>query len=195
MGIDASQRLQLIFLGPPGAGKGTQAKIFLDRSGIVQISTGDILRAAVAKGTDLGKQAKSFMDKGELVPDSVVIGIIEQRIQEPDCAKGFILDGFPRTLEQARALDAILSKLKIELDHVVNFEVADEELVKRLLGRAEQEGRSDDNPDSIRNRLQIFKDKTQPLIQYYSDKKILRHINGLGTTAEIAASVQKVVGV
>lgn len=195
MGIGASHRLQLIFLGPPGAGKGTQAKIFLDRSGIVQISTGDILRASVAKGTELGKQAKSFMDKGELVPDSVVIGIIEQRIQEDDCAKGFILDGFPRTLEQARALDAILSKLKIELDHVVNFEVPDEELVKRLLGRAEQEGRSDDNPESIRNRLQIFKDKTQPLIQYYTDKKILRHINGLGTTAEIAASVEKVVGV
>ena len=98
-------KLQLIFLGPPGAGKGTQAKIFLDRSGIVQISTGDILRAAVAKGTELGKEAKSYMDKGELVPDSVVIGIIEQRIQEADCAKGFVLDGFPRTLEQARALD------------------------------------------------------------------------------------------
>ncbi len=195
MGTGDSQRLQLIFLGPPGAGKGTQAKIFLDRSGIVQISTGDILRAAVSKGTDLGKQAKSFMDKGELVPDSVVIGIIEQRIQESDCAKGFVLDGFPRTLEQARALDAILEKLNIELSHVVNFEVPDEELVKRLLGRAEQEGRSDDNPDSIKNRLQIFKEKTQPLIQYYSDKKILRHINGLGTTAEIATNDQNVVGV
>nr|WP_245536790.1 adenylate kinase [Turneriella parva] len=187
--------MQLIFLGPPGAGKGTQAKIFLDRSGIVQISTGDILRAAVSKGTDLGKEAKSYMDKGELVPDSVVIGIIEQRIQEPDCAKGFVLDGFPRTLEQARALDSILAKLKIELSHVINFAVPDEELVKRLLGRAEQEGRSDDNPESIKNRLQVFKEKTQPLIQYYTDKKILRDINGLGTTAEIAAAVQNVVGV
>jgi len=188
-------KLQLIFLGPPGAGKGTQAKIFLDRSGIVQISTGDILRAAVAKGTELGKEAKSYMDKGELVPDSVVIGIIEQRIQEADCAKGFVLDGFPRTLEQARALDSILAKLNIELSHVINFAVPDEELVKRLLGRAEQEGRSDDNPESIKNRLQVFKEKTQPLIQYYSDKKILRDINGLGSTAEIAAAVQNVVGV
>jgi adenylate kinase len=188
-------RLQLIFLGPPGAGKGTQAKIFLDRSGIVQISTGDILRAAVSKGTELGKEAKSYMDKGELVPDSVVIGIIEQRIQEADCAKGFVLDGFPRTLEQARALDSILAKLEIELSHVINFAVPDEELVKRLLGRAEQEGRSDDNPESIKNRLQVFKEKTQPLIQYYSDKKILRDINGLGSTAEIAAAVQNVVGV
>lgn len=186
--------MQLIFLGPPGAGKGTQAKIFLDRAGIVQISTGDILREAVGKGTELGKQAKSFMDKGELVPDSVVIGIIEQRIQEPDCKKGFILDGFPRTIEQAKALDGILAKLGIQMDHVVNFEVPDEELVKRLLGRAAQEGRSDDNPESIKNRLQVFKDKTQPLISYYGDKKILRQINGMGSTAEIADKVKSVVG-
>lgn len=187
--------MQLIFLGPPGAGKGTQAKIFLDRSGIVQISTGDILRAAVGKGTELGKQAKSFMDKGELVPDSVVIGIIEQRIQEADCKKGFVLDGFPRTIEQAEALDAILAKLNIALNHVVNFEVPDEELIQRLLGRAAQEGRSDDNPESIKNRLQIFKDKTQPLIRYYEGKKIIRHINGTGSTAEIAEKVKTVVGV
>lgn len=186
--------MQLIFLGPPGAGKGTQAKIFLDRAGIVQISTGDILREAVSKGTELGKQAKSFMDKGELVPDSVVIGIIEQRIQEPDCKKGFVLDGFPRTIEQAKALDGILSKLGIKMDHVVNFEVPDEELVKRLLGRAAQEGRSDDNPESIKNRLQVFKDKTQPLISYYEEKKILRNINGTGSTGEIADKVKSVVG-
>jgi adenylate kinase len=186
--------VQLIFLGPPGAGKGTQAKIFLDRSGIVQISTGDILREAVGKGTELGKQAKSFMDKGELVPDSVVIGIIEQRIQQDDCKKGFVLDGFPRTIEQAKALDGILAKLGIQMDHVINFEVPDEELVRRLLGRAAQEGRSDDNPESIRNRLQVFKDKTQPLISYYEEKKILRHVNGLGTTGEIADKVKAVVG-
>lgn len=187
--------MQLIFLGPPGAGKGTQAKIFLDRSGIVQISTGDILRAAVSKGTELGIKAKGFMDKGELVPDSVVIGIIEQRIQESDCKKGFVLDGFPRTIEQAKALDAILAKLGIALNHVINFEVGDEELVKRLLGRAAAEGRSDDNPESIKNRLQVFKDKTQPLISYYEERKILRHIAGTGTTGEIADKVKSVVGV
>lgn len=187
--------MQIIFLGPPGAGKGTQAKIFLDRAGIVQISTGDILRAAVANGTDLGKQAKSFMDKGELVPDSVVIGIIEQRIQDADCQKGFVLDGFPRTIEQAKALDTILEKLGLNINHVVNFEVPDEELVRRLMGRAEQEGLSDDNPESIKNRLQIFKDKTQPLINYYEEKGKLRHITGLGSTAEIADKVKAVVGV
>lgn len=187
--------MQIIFLGPPGAGKGTQAKIFLDRAGIVQISTGDILRAAVASATELGKQAKAFMDKGELVPDAVVIGIIEQRIAEPDCKAGFVLDGFPRTIEQAKALDTILEKIGRDIDHVVNFEVADEELVRRLLGRAEQEGRSDDNPASIKNRLQIFKDKTQPLINYYQQKRKLRHISGLGSTAEIADKVKAVVGV
>lgn len=187
--------MQIIFLGPPGAGKGTQAKIFLDRAGIVQISTGDILRAAVASATELGKQAKGFMDKGELVPDAVVIGIIEQRIAEPDCKAGFVLDGFPRTIEQAKALDTILEKIGRDIDHVVNFEVADEELVRRLLGRAEQEGRSDDNPESIKNRLQIFTDKTQPLINYYEQKRKLRHISGLGSTAEIADKVKAVVGV
>lgn len=187
--------MQIIFLGPPGAGKGTQAKIFLDRAGIIQISTGDILRSAVANGTALGKQAKAFMDKGELVPDSVVIGIIEQRIQEPDCKKGFVLDGFPRTIEQAKALDLILEKLGLNIDHVVNFEVPDEELVRRLLGRAAQEGRSDDNPESIKNRLQIFKDKTQPLINYYEQKQKLRNIAGLGSTTEIADKVKAVVGV
>jgi adenylate kinase len=186
--------MRIIFLGPPGAGKGTQAKIFLERAGIVQISTGDILRAAVANGTDLGKQAKAFMDKGELVPDSVVIGIIEQRIQEPDCKKGFVLDGFPRTIEQAQALDAILDKMGLSIDHVVNFEVPDDELVRRLLGRAAEEGRSDDNPESIKNRLQIFKDKTQPLINYYEQKQKLRHITGLGTTNEIADKVKAAIG-
>ncbi|MBV6492866.1 MAG: adenylate kinase [Turneriella sp.] len=187
--------MQLIFLGPPGAGKGTQAKIFLERAGIVQISTGDILRASVSKGTPLGLKAKSFMDQGALVPDDVVIGIIEQRIQEEDCKKGFILDGFPRTLEQAKALDEILAKRNIKMEHVINFNVPDEELIKRLLGRASQEGRSDDNPESIKNRLQIFKDKTQPLINYYEEKKILRHVDGVGTTDEIAERVKAVVGV
>lgn len=163
--------MQLIFLGPPGAGKGTQAKIFLDRAGIVQISTGDILREAVSKGTELGKQAKSFMDKGEFVPDSVVIGIIEQRIQEPDCKKGFVLDGFPRTIEQAKALDGILSKLGIQMDHVVNFEVPDEELVKRLLGRAAQEGRSDDNPESIKYACRSSKTKRNLLSVITKRKK------------------------
>jgi adenylate kinase len=187
--------MQVIFLGPPGAGKGTQAKLFLERAGIVQISTGDILRAAVAEGTELGKQAKSFMDKGELVPDEVVIGIIEQRIKQSDCKNGFLLDGFPRTIEQAKALDAILEKLGLSIDHVISFEVPDEELVRRLLGRAEQEGRSDDNPESITNRLKVFKDKTQPLIQYYEQKNKLRHVVGIGSTAEIADRVKAVVGV
>lgn len=187
--------MNLIFLGPPGAGKGTQAKIFLDKTGIVQISTGDILRESVKAGTKLGLEAKGYMDSGALVPDSVVIGIIEERIQKPDCAKGFILDGFPRTIEQAEALDAILSTHKKSIDHVVSFDVPEEELVKRLLGRAEIEGRADDNIDSIKNRLKVFREKTQPLVDYYEKKGKLRHINGVGTTEEIAGRVVTSTGI
>lgn len=187
--------MNLIFLGPPGAGKGTQAKIFLDKTGLIQISTGDILRDAVKNGTKLGLEAKGFMDSGALVPDSVVIGIIDERIQKPDCAKGFILDGFPRTIDQAEALDKILSSHNKSIDHVVSFDVPDEELVKRLLSRAEIEGRADDNIDSIRNRLKVFKEKTQPLVDYYEKKGKLRHIDGVGSTEEIAGRVATSTGI
>ncbi|MEJ2364855.1 MAG: adenylate kinase, partial [Deltaproteobacteria bacterium] len=127
--------MNIILLGPPGAGKGTQAKMLIEEYQIPQISTGDILRGAVKEGTPLGKEAKSFMDQGQLVPDSVVIGIVEERIQEPDCTKGYMLDGFPRTVPQAEALDGMLSKLSVGIDHVVSIEVANDELVKRLTGR------------------------------------------------------------
>ncbi|PKA21977.1 adenylate kinase, partial [Leptospira sp. mixed culture ATI2-C-A1] len=127
---------RLIFMGPPGAGKGTQADIIKEKYNIPQISTGDILRAAVKNGTAMGIEAKKFMDAGDLVPDAVVIGIIRDRLVESDCANGFILDGFPRTVEQAKALSEILKELHMELDSVVNLDVPDEELVKRLLGRA-----------------------------------------------------------
>ncbi|MCB1145430.1 MAG: adenylate kinase [Leptospiraceae bacterium] len=186
--------MNLIFIGPPGAGKGTQAKLVEDRLSIIQISTGDILRAAVAKGSDLGKKAKEYMDAGDLVPDSVVIGIIAERIKEPDCEKGFILDGFPRTMEQARALDEILSAEGLDIHHVVEFVVPEDELVKRLLGRAEQEGRADDNIDSIKNRLKVFNEKTMPVTGYYKDTNKLRKIDGTGTVAEISSRVQAVLG-
>ncbi len=186
--------MNLIFLGPPGAGKGTQAKIVVERLGIIQVSTGDILRAAVKNGTELGLKAKAYMDRGDLVPDEVVIGIIEDRIKEPDCSAGFILDGFPRTMEQAKALDDILSKLGTKIDHVINFEVNEEELVSRLMARAEAEGRSDDNPESVRNRLRVFQEKTQPLVDYYKGTGILRNIYGLGDIQEVAGKVQAVLG-
>lgn len=186
--------MNLIFLGAPGAGKGTQAQIIEKKYNVIQISTGDILRKAVKDETDLGKTAKTYMDKGALVPDEVVIGIIKDRILQDDCKNGFILDGFPRTTEQASALDNILSENSLKIDHVVNIKVPQDELIQRLLKRAEIEGRSDDNIDSIKNRLNVFEEKTLPLIEYYQKSGILRDINGLGNVETITAEIIKVLG-
>jgi len=204
--------MNIILLGPPGAGKGTQAKMLIDEYQIPQISTGDILRAAVKEGTRLGKEAKSYMDKGELVPDSVVIGIVEERIQEPDCKKGYMLDGFPRTVPQAEALDDMLGKLSAQIDHVVSIEVANEELVKRLTGRrtcrecgagyhvmfdppkvegicdkcgGELYQRDDDNEETVSSRLNVYESQTLPLIDYYKVKGKIRPIDGVGEIKEI----------
>lgn len=182
---------RLIFMGPPGAGKGTQADLIKEKYNIPQISTGDMLRVAVKNGTAMGMEAKKYMDAGDLVPDAVVIGIIRDRLVEKDCANGFILDGFPRTVEQAKALSEILKELHMELDSVVNLDVPDEELVKRLLGRAIKEGRSDDNEETIKNRLHTYNTKTLPLIDFYKGTGILRQINGLGSMKEITDSILK----
>jgi adenylate kinase len=186
--------------------------MLIDEYEIPQISTGDILRAAVKEGTPLGKEAKSYMDKGELVPDSVVIGIVEERIQEPDCKKGYMLDGFPRTVPQAEALDEMLSKLGAQIDHVVSIEVANEELVKRLTGRrtcrecgagyhvmfdppkvegicdkcgGELYQRDDDNEETVSSRLNVYESQTLPLIDYYKAKEKIRPIDGVGDIKEI----------
>ncbi len=212
--------MNIILLGPPGAGKGTQAKMLIDTYQIPQISTGDILRAAVKEGTPLGKEAKGYMDKGELVPDLVVIGIVEERIQEPDCKKGYMLDGFPRTVPQAKALDAMLQKLESEIDHVVSIEVANEELIKRLTGRRtcrecgagfhimfdppKQEGvcdkcggelyqRDDDNEATVRSRLQVYDSQTKPLIDYYQGQEKIRPIDGVGQIKEIFGRITTVL--
>jgi adenylate kinase len=201
-----------ILLGPPGAGKGTQAQKIVERYHIPQISTGDILRAAVKEGTPLGKRAKAFMDQGQLVPDEVVIGIIEGRLKGSDCKPGFILDGFPRTIVQAEALQAILTKIGKSIDHVISIEVDSEELVRRLTGRRtckncgamfhvlfhppKREGicdrcgealyqREDDKEETIRMRLKEYERQTAPLIQYYQLKKCLRSIQGVGGQDEI----------
>jgi adenylate kinase len=186
--------LTLIFMGPPGAGKGTQAKFICDNNKIPQISTGEILREAVKNGTEMGKTAKSFMDKGDLVPDSVVIGIIKDRLREADCKNGFLLDGFPRTIEQADALEKVLSDLKIKLNHVINIAVPDAELLKRLLDRAIKEGRADDNEETIKNRLVNYNNKTFPLLNYYKDKGLLKEINGLGSMEDVTNAIKKVLG-
>lgn len=213
--------MRLILLGPPGAGKGTQAKRLVEKYGIPQISTGDMLRAALKAGTQLGKEAKTYMDAGKLVPDSVVIGLIEERIKEADCVNGFMLDGFPRTVAQADALKGVMEKAGIKLDHVVSIEVANEELVERLTGRrtcracgagfhvkfdpSKAEGvcdkcegelyqRDDDKEETIRNRLKVYTDQTEPLIAYYKAAGLLRPIDGTGSIDEIFARVTGVLG-
>ncbi|MDO9124610.1 MAG: adenylate kinase [Deltaproteobacteria bacterium] len=212
--------MNLILLGPPGAGKGTQAQMIVDRYHLPQISTGDILSAAVKEGTSLGKQAKTFMDRGQLVPDEVVIGIIDERLRASDCKTGFILDGFPRTTPQAEALQAILTKIGKSVDHVINIEVDPEELVRRLTGRRtcnncggmfhilfhppKKEGvcdrcggtlyqREDDGEETIRTRLKEYEKQTTPLIQYYQNKKLLRPIQGVGGQNQIFEQIIRVL--
>lgn len=178
-------------MGPPGAGKGTQAKIICENYKIPQISTGEILRASIQKGTEMGLQAKKFMDAGDLVPDEVVIGIIKERLAEADCKGGFLLDGFPRTIEQAKALDVLLRSMNLQLDAVINISVPDEELLNRLLERAKIEGRSDDNEETIKNRLNNYNQKTFPLIEYYRKAGILKEINGVGSVEQITALIKE----
>jgi adenylate kinase len=184
---------RLLLLGPPGAGKGTQAARLVERLGIPQISTGDMLRAAVAAGTPLGLQAKAIMDRGELVSDEIVIGLVEERLSQPDAKTGFILDGFPRTAAQAKALDALLSRMGIRLERCVALEVDEDALVARLLRRAEIEGRSDDNEQTIRRRMQEYRAKTAPLIDYYREHGALVVLDGLGAVDEVARRIDEAI--
>ncbi|MDH5680707.1 MAG: adenylate kinase [Spirochaetota bacterium] len=185
--------MRAILLGPPGSGKGTQAELMVDRLALCHISTGDMLRKAVSDGVELGALAKSYMDKGQLVPDDVIIGIIEQRIKHVDCNHGFLLDGFPRTIPQADALTEMLSQRNAEIHHVIHIHVEDDELVKRLLGRALKEGRSDDNEDTIKNRLQVYHSQTKPLINYYEERNLLRTVKGIGTVDDVFQQILEVL--
>jgi adenylate kinase len=212
--------MNLILLGPPGAGKGTQAKMMIDRYRIPQISTGDILRAALKERTPLGLKAKEYMDKGLLVPDEVVIDIIQVRLKEADCRDGYILDGFPRTVAQAQALDKVLSAMNSGIDHVISIDVDKGELIKRLTGRrtcrqcgrgyhaifdpplnkglcdkcqGELYQRDDDNEDTVRNRLEVYDSQTFPLIQYYKEKNLVRSIDGQGGIQQIFDRIVQVL--
>lgn len=182
--------MHLVFFGPPGAGKGTQAQRIVSDFGIPQISTGDILRAAVANGTTLGKQAGPLMAAGKLVPDELVIGIVEERIKEKDCSTGFLLDGFPRTIPQAQSLEVVLQKMGKRIEHVVSLEVPDDVIHERMKGR----GRADDSPATVQKRLDEFRKLTAPLKAYYQERGLLRTINGVGSLEEIYASIKKSIG-
>jgi adenylate kinase len=179
---------RLIFLGPPGAGKGTQAKVLAELLAIPHISTGEILRSAVAKATPLGQKAKDYMEKGELVPDELLLDLVRDRLNQPDAHDGWILDGFPRNVSQASFLDSLLQEMN-QTCECVNLEVPDEVLVARLLGR----GRSDDTPEAIRTRLDIYHKETAPLIGFYRERSTLRAINGDRPLEEVTESLKQVV--
>lgn len=173
--------LKIVLLGAPGTGKGTQSEKLVAAYGVPQIATGDLLRKAVAEQTELGLQAKAAMDAGELVSDDIVIGMFRERMNQPDAREGFILDGFPRSLAQAKALDELLQQLDRPLDCVVHMHVDDEEIIKRLLGR----GRADDTAETIRNRLNVFRRQTQPLVDHYRELGLLATVSGVGEIDEI----------
>jgi adenylate kinase len=192
--------MRLILLGPPGAGKGTQAARLVAKYGIVQLSTGDMLRAAVAAGSALGNQAKEIMNRGELVPDQLVIDLIDQRIGAPDAAGGFILDGFPRTVAQAEALDALLEKRNLALDAVVELVVDEKELLNRVESRVREtlaaggQVRADDNPESLKIRLDAYRKQTAPVSAFYVGKGALKQVNGMDPIGDVAEAIDNSIG-
>jgi adenylate kinase len=183
--------MRLILMGPPGAGKGTQAKFVAERFGVPAISTGDIFRANVSDGTDLGVKAKEYMDAGEYVPDEITNLMVRNRIDEPDAEPGFLLDGYPRTLQQVEELDSMIKYTGHVLDAVVCLTVDEEVLVRRLLARAETDGRSDDTEEVIRRRQEVYAEQTEPLIEVYRERDLLIEVDGMGEVEEIT---QRVLG-
>jgi adenylate kinase len=181
--------MRLIFMGPPGAGKGTQAQVVADRFGIPAISTGDIFRSNVSQGTELGVEAKRYMDAGEYVPDSVTNLMVRHRIDEPDAEKGFLLDGYPRTLAQVDELDGMIKHTGHRLDAVIVLTVDADELVRRLTARAQSEGRSDDTEEVIRRRQEVYTEQTEPLIEVYRGRGLLHEVDGIGEVDEVTTRI------
>ena len=213
--------MKIIMLGAPGAGKGTQAKRIAEKYTIPHISTGDIFRANIKEGTELGKKAKTYMDQGLLVPDELVVDLVVDRVQQDDCASGYVLDGFPRTIPQAESLDAALAKLNDKVDYAINVEVPDENIIKRMSGRRaclscgatyhiehippKVEGvcdtcgkelvlRDDDKPETVKKRLDVYHEQTQPLIDYYNGKNILKEVDGTQDMSDVFNDIVKILG-
>jgi adenylate kinase len=184
---------RILLLGPPGSGKGTQAARLVEKLGVPHISTGDMLRAAVAAGSELGRRVRAIMERGELVPDDVVIALARERLAAPDARRGFVLDGFPRTAPQAEALEEILAGFGEQLECCATLEVDEEALVKRLLERARREGRSDDNEQTIRQRMRVYREQTEPLLAFYRERGVLCVVDGRGSVEEVAEALQEAI--
>ena len=185
--------MNIIIFGTPGAGKGTQAQIIVDERGVVQLSTGDMLRSAIAAGTELGIEAKQIMDAGQLVSDEIMVGMISDRMAEDDCANGVILDGFPRTVAQAEALDAMLDGRGVSLDKVIEIQVDEVALFARIEKRAAETGaaRSDDNADVLAQRLKVYHTNTAPVLPYYREKKLLMSVDGMQTVEKVSEAIRQ----
>jgi adenylate kinase len=184
--------LNLVLFGPPGAGKGTQAKVITEQRGLPQLSTGDMLRAAIAAGTELGKASKAIMDRGDLVSDDIVVGIIGERYDQPDCAKGAVFDGFPRTIPQAEALDALLAKRSRKIDLVIELKVDDKILIDRVEQRIKESGgttRSDDTPETLKARLAVYYKNTAPLLEYYKRQGKVVTVDGMQPIVEVTRQI------
>ena len=187
--------MNIILFGPPGAGKGTQAKFIIDKYNLVQISTGDMLREAVKSGSELGNKVKVIMDKGELVSDDIIMSIISERVIEEDCKKGFILDGFPRTLNQAKELDKMLDHKSFKIDHVIEMLVDEDLLISRIEKRASEDkiARNDDNHEVLKNRIMIYKRDTIPVLKYYKNLNRLRQANGMQSIKSVSNDIQGII--
>jgi adenylate kinase len=184
--------MNVVLLGPPGSGKGTQGEILARRLGVPKIATGELLSEAVQKNTMLGRQAKRFMDRGEMVPDKIILSLVKEQVLSPDAAEGIVLDGFPRTTEQAEAVDRMLAA---GVQRVLLLDVPEDELVQRLVTRAAAAGRSDETPDAIRRRLDVYRRSTATLVMYYREMGVLKIVPGTGTVEQVAEAVKMAVGV
>jgi len=185
--------MRIVLLGAPGSGKGTQAKLLIEALGIPHISTGELLRAAVAAGSPLGQKAKAVMDAGDLVSDDLMLQLIEERLSQPDAGAGFILDGYPRNLSQAEALDGVLGRLDKAVEEAIQIDVDTDMIIDRIKKRADDEGRSDDSEEVARNRIRIYEDQTAPVIDYYGQRGILSRVYGVGSIEEVFRRLRAVV--
>ncbi len=181
--------MKLLIMGPPGVGKGTQARFIKDKLGIAHISTGELLREEISKTTEVGIVAKKYIDQGKLVPDNYLFNLVSERLNEADCGKGYILDGFPRTLNQASGFEIIMNNFGHELDRVISLYADEDALVERLVNRGKSSGRSDDSSNIIRNRQKIYWQQTAPLLDFYRDRGLLKNVNGLGDIKEITSRI------